>query len=239
MTTSSDVPESMKHPARYSKPILELFKLIVEDFRAKDPLARIDVLDPFAGTGRIHTLHDQPRVYTFGIEIEPEWAAMNERTSLGNALALPYGPARFDMVITSPAYGNRLADKHDARDGSIRRSYTHDLRRLTGDDTRTLNEDNTGGVAFGPKYQELHARAWREVWRVLKPNGWFVLNVSDFVKNKVTVPVAGWHLDHCLEMGFELLTNEQVDTRRLRYGRNHESRVSSERVFVFRKPERP
>jgi tRNA G10 N-methylase Trm11 len=83
------------------------------------------VLDPFAGTGRIHELEN----WTVGVEIEPEWATMRDGTIVANALNLPFRDASFDAVVTSPTYGNRLADHHDARDSSRRHSYKHDLGR--------------------------------------------------------------------------------------------------------------
>lgn len=237
-----EVPVSMTHPARYSKPIMQRFVAIVDEFVVSHPaFDPIEVLDPFAGTGRIHSLVDQSPLWgieTYGVEIEPEWANMHPRTTCASALDLPFPTQKFHMVITSPTYGNRLADKHDAKDGSLRRSYTHDLRRLTGDQARTLHPDNTGALHFGEEYKKKHIRAWQEVWRVLRPTGWFVLNVSDFVKNKNVVPVARWHLDTCMEMGFNFVDDIEVSTRRLKFGSNADARVATERIFVFEKPGR-
>lgn len=236
------VPDGLKHPARYSKLLLERFNIIIDDYVVAHPRdlgVVLKILDPFAGTGKIHSVSALgARIETFGIELEQEWADTHPRTQQGNALALPFASQQFHMVITSPTYGNRLADKHAAKDGSLRRSYTHDLRRLTGDPTRELHPDNTGTLHFGPKYKEMHTKAWQEVWRVLKPTGWFVLNVSDFIKNKNVVDVARWHLDCCMEMGFNFVDDHEVGTPRLRVGANHESRVAAERIFVFEKPGR-
>ena len=243
--TKDITPPSLVHPAAYSKRIMDHLEQIVRQFVATHmpwPNHRpIIVLDPFAGTGKIHKLRELPDipVQTRGVEIEPEWAAMHPHTIQGDATHLQFDAHHFDMVITSPAYGNRLADKHDAKDGSIRRSYTHDLRRLTGDNTRKLHPNNAGGMHFGSQYMDLHIAAWKEVWRVLRPEGWFVLNVSDFIKNGDTVPVAHWHLGVCLDMGFNHVDSIEVETPRLRYGRNAEARVATERIFVLSKPPRP
>lgn len=103
------------HPAKFPNYVLARVELFVRaEARALGRPAR--VLDPFAGVGRIH---DLPRRYaeTTGVEIEPEWAACRERTIHGDATALPEEWAgRFDVVATSPCYGNRIADHHEARD---------------------------------------------------------------------------------------------------------------------------
>ena len=44
---------------------------------------------------------------------------------IGDATALPFADWTFDAVITSPTYGNRMADHHNAQDGSRRVSYRH------------------------------------------------------------------------------------------------------------------
>lgn len=74
------------------------------------------VIDPFAGVGRIH---DLPRriADTVGVELEPEWAACRARTVQGDATCLlDSWVASFDVLASSPCYGNRLADSHEARD---------------------------------------------------------------------------------------------------------------------------
>ena len=80
--------------------------------------------------------------------------------------------------MTSPTYGDRLADHHDARDGSVRHSYKHDLGR-------DLHPDNSGAMQWGPAYRDFHTAAWVEVRRVLRPGGRFVLNVKDHVRGGV------------------------------------------------------
>ena len=96
------------------------------------------------------------------------------QNSGANAIALPFRDESFDAVVTSPTYGNRFADKHNAKDGSIRRSYTHDLGR-------TLHAENSGSMQWGQAYRDLHVKAWAECFRVVRPGGLFVLNISDHV----------------------------------------------------------
>lgn len=226
------------HPAVYSKPILVHFKDIIAARLAISGGSTIRALDPFAGTGKIHTLQQALHVITVGVEIQQHWADLHPCTVQGDATAMsPKWTASFDVVMTSPTYGNRFSDRHQAKDGSKRRGYTHDLRRMTGDETLELHPNNTGRYAFHTKqYQELHAKAWREVWRVLRPGGWFVLNVSDVIKGGEVVEVAQWHHDLVTDIGFNTIKVIPVETRRLRYGRNGAARAAYEIIYVLEKP---
>ena len=53
-----------------------------------------------------------------------------------------FSDATFDMVVTSPTYGNRMADHHNAKDGRRRITYTHNLGR-------TLTPGNSGAMQWG------------------------------------------------------------------------------------------
>jgi SAM-dependent methyltransferase len=218
--------QATRHPARFTPAVLDAIAEQLGDARL--------VLDPFAGTGRIHQLADQPRLggplrVTIGVELEPEWAAMHPRTIVGNALALPFPNATFDAVATSPCYGNRLADHHDARDGSVRRSYTHDLGR-------PLHPHNAGALQWGEPYRDFHRRAWLEAVRVLRPGGVLLLNVSDHIRGGRRIPVTDWHAATLVELGLHHGGSVPVRTPRLRYGANATARTDSEVVLRFRKP---
>lgn len=102
-----------EHPAPFSEPVLQrLRELIYRESEGRGiDLPR--VLDPFAGTGLIHSLDDIAE--TVGIEIEPEWAARDPRTLCANSRAMPLPPNSVHIVATSPCYGNRLADTYDGK----------------------------------------------------------------------------------------------------------------------------
>lgn len=208
----------MKHPARYSDAILDLSRQLVPEGAL--------VLDPFAGTGRIHELE---HAFTFGIEIEPEWAEMHPRTILGDALELPsFWTDLFDVIVTSPTYGNRMADHHEARDGSRRITYRHVLGR-------PLHENNSGGLQWGEKYRDFHQRAWAEAVRVLRPGGLFILNISDHVRRGKVEPVSSWHVMTLEDLGLTVVKAHRVATPRMRFGANATTRVDHELVIEFTK----
>lgn len=215
--------EPPRHPARFSRPIVDLLTELTQGMEL--------VLDPFAGVGTVH--HLSGAGCTVGLELEPEWARQAPRepsccTVVGNALQLPFRDSSVPCVATSPTYGNRMADHHEARDDSVRHTYRHSLGRA-------LHPHNTGQMQWGPVYRSMHQRAWAEVWRVLVPRGWFLLNVSDHIRNRVRIEVTEWHLQTCTGLGFELWDSHAVETRRQRHGQNGGARVEHETVLVLRK----
>lgn len=211
-----DLGNGVSHPARYSAALLPVFADYLAPCRT--------VLDPFAGTGRIHELQ-QFGFETVGVEIEPEWARLQPDTIEGNVLALPFGDAAFDAICTSPTYGNRLADHHNAADPELRRSYTHDLGR-------SLHEDNSGAMHWGDEYRAFHEQAWKECLRVLKPHGLFVLNIKDHIRAGERQPVSGWHVTTLCRFGLVLLEHTEVETPSMRAGSNSDLR-GPEYVYLF------
>jgi DNA modification methylase len=153
------------------------------------------VLDPFAGVGTIHDL--RPDHETIGIELEPEWAEARDGTICGDARDVAALVGRtVDAIVTSPAYGNRLADAYDAYDPEARRSYSIDLGR-------PLTDGNGAGMHFGRggEYEDLHRAVWAACVALLPPGGLFILNCKDFVRDGAVVPVTGWHLGVLASLG--------------------------------------
>jgi tRNA G10 N-methylase Trm11 len=219
----------MIHPAKFSTPILDVVKRLLDLHLPEGGL----ILDPFAGTGGVHQLTSE-NCRTIGVEIEAPWAHIHAMTIQGDALALPFGDHSFDCVVTSPVYGNRFSDHHKARDGSLRRSYTHDLQRMTGDPDRALHTNNSGTLQWGPGYRDFHERAWRESQRVLKKGAIFILNLSDHIRNSEVQPVTDWHLSTVISLGFDLIDHIEVRTPRMRNGANSAARVAHETVACLR-----
>lgn len=103
------------HPAKFNRGVLRLVEMHVR-CEARRLNRQVHVLDPFAGVGRIHDLPKRI-AKTVGVELEPEWASCRSGTRRGDATKLPpRWTGRFDVVATSPCYGNRMADSHEARD---------------------------------------------------------------------------------------------------------------------------
>lgn len=205
-----------KHPAKYTDSLLPVFEKMLTGCSF--------VLDPFAGTGKIHSLPFD----TTGLEIEPEWADMHERTLVGDATQMPFEDASFDAICTSPTYGNRMADCHNAKDSSSRNTYTHKLGR-------NLNDNNSGKMQWGIPYRNMHIKAWKECFRVLDTEGRLVLNFKNHIRKGVEVDVFSWHVSILLDLGFSLRGVEKVFTNGNGFGQNAELRTGFEYVAEFLK----
>lgn len=220
MIASTTTAPPPAHPARFPDRIMNVLAGLVDEHQ----LQRARVIDPFCGTGRTHDLG----LDSTGVEIEPEWAGSHPQTIVGDATALPFPAGSFDAAITSPCYSNRLADHHEAKDGSYRRTYRH----LLG---RPLTAGSAGAMQWGDAYRDLHRRAWRELHRVLVPGGLVLLNVKNHVRRGQEVRVVEWHLQHLVGHGFDLVEEMSVSTAGSRYGANRDLRIGHEVIAVLRR----
>jgi hypothetical protein len=223
------IPSKKEHPAPFSDPILDAVASQLTEAGATGT-----VLDPFAGTGRVHELRDRvDAIMTVGVEIEPEWAAKHPDTIEGNALELTktIAPESVDAIVTSPTYGNRMADHHDAKDDSVRLTYKHSLGR-------DLHDDNSGQLQWGEEYRAFHEQAWAEAVAALKPGGTLTLNIKNHVRDGEQQRVVEWHIDTLYGLGLHLIELDIVATKGLMAGANAEKRTLAEFVATFRKEDR-
>lgn len=217
------VPRPLKrHPARYTDRLLPVFARMLKEHGSKR------VLDPMCGTGKVFLLSRWiPALEIEGIELEPEWAAYDERITLGSALALPWKPDTFDAIVVSPSYGNRMADHHEAKDASRRNTYRHALER-------PLHPDNTGQLQWSSEYRIAHLKAWAEARRVLRPGGIFILNCKDHIRAGEVQLVTAWHISALQEMEFTVLEWQRVPCPGMRYGQHGQARVENEDVVLLK-----
>ena len=192
------------HPATYTDALLPIFaELLLKSHGSSTPDTSgvrgasvvvgpgpAKILDPFAGIGKITRLRSWlPTAEFYGYEIENEWAeearAAGCTCTTGDSRQMHYPDAMFDAICTSPTYGNRMADHHEARDTSPRHTYRHTLGR-------PLTPVNSGALQWGEEYRALHLAVWTECRRVLKPGGIFVLNVKDHIRGGVLQEVSNW-----------------------------------------------
>jgi transposase-like protein len=226
---SRRTPTKREHPAVFSDAILDIAAAHLNELGVTGT-----VVDPFAGTGRVHELRDKAPVTTIGVEIEPEWATKHPDTVQGNALKLTdtVAPGSADAIVTSPTYGNRMADHHEARDDSVRNTYTHTLGR-------PLAADNSGQMQWGDEYRDFHRKAWAEAVAVLKPGGTFTVNCKNHIRAGQEQRVVEWQINTLMrDFGLTLEALDIIPTKGLPVGTNGGtySRTLFELVATFRKP---
>lgn len=201
-----------KHPAPFSAAVLrEIRRILDNQLHGKG-----SVLDPFAGVGGIHNLAGY---LTYAVEIEPEWADVSRE--LGPTLCTdsrtltPFlgVEEQFDAIVTSPTYGNRMADHHNAKDGSYRRTYKH----LLG---RDLTPGNSGGMQWGEEYRQLHRDVYANMTPLVRSGGLFVLNIKDHIRKGDQVRVGEFHISCLLTLGWSLESTTEVSTPGFRFGAN-------------------
>ena len=221
------------HPAKYTDAFIPIFADLLK--------GRKVVLDPFAGTGKISMIKN------FGFsgkiicnEIEKDFADIEKKDfslfgslvdewHIGDAEKMEYlKDCSIDAICTSQTYGNRMADSFIAKNGSKYITYTHCIGHK-------LKDGNTGKMQFGEQYQAKHKSIYKELFRVLKNNGIFICNVSNFIKNGKEVDVVGFHKKAIQDIGFSFVEEKKIKTPRMGFGANREKRVNEESILVFKK----
>lgn len=222
------------HCAKWSAPILTAIDLaLAECDLGQEPI----LLDPFAGRGLDELRATHPTARWLGIELEPEWASQAPGTVVGDATRLPFRAGTLDGIVTSPCYGNRMADTYDGRDGSRRMTYRLALGRMP-------SPRSTATLQWGTAYRAMHRLAWHEAHRVIRPGGALLVNVSNHLRTRgsganrqqAVQHVMEWHLDCLASLGFVTRRLVPIETRRMRQGANHDARVDAEHLLVMRRP---
>ena len=121
-----------------------------------------------------------------------------------------------------------MADHHNAKDGSVRNTYTHCLGKQ-------LKDGNTGKMQWGNEYRDKHKRIYAHLSDLLVTNGLFVINVKNHIRKGVEIDVVDFHRNLIESLGFELLYSDYIKTSGLKYGNNSDRRVDGEYILTFMK----
>ena len=211
------------HPATFPKRIQKVIANILTELKVDD------VLDIFGGTGKIGLIKD----YGFtgkviANDIEPKWGGVDTKelhkkhkvdvSIIGDARKLDIPSNSVKAIATSPTYGNLMGLKSPSKQDSY--------QSFAGG---KLSEYNTGGEVWGPRYEQLHRESYTEAYRVIKPGGYFILNMKDKpvsakdLKNR-WVPKKGstvkvesqvmkavdWHIQALEDAGFDLIDRIKI-----------------------------
>jgi len=202
------VPQAVGHPAPFPAKVLNPIRALMSKYGDPD-LAEGRLLDPFCGVGTVVQLG--PPWECFGCEIEREWAAQAQDVGVavhvGTAEKMPWPDGHFSAVVTSPAYGNRLADSYAPDMSDPKHRHRRSYRISLG---RPLSDGSGASVYWGAKYRSIHQAVWQECVRILALGGLFILNCKDHMKRGELQPVTEWHVRTLLELGLEPVTARPV-----------------------------
>jgi len=209
------------HPAKFSDVLLDhIIDMIPHD---------IDwITDPMAGVGKITQLSDDFLYHCN--ELEPEWGSQIEAdiVTIGDARDMEINPK--SIIVTSPPYGNRMADCFvSKRPSSMKGRYAGDLGRR-------LSDGNTGSLHFGPQYVKVITDIYESLFSKMVSGQFFLLNISNFIRAKKEVNVVGFYLKLFSDSNFILSDFVNVSTPRDRgRGANADLRVDHEVLILWRK----
>lgn len=226
MATDLTGSNKRPHPAKYSNSLLPV--LAEHSYGV--------VLDIMGGVGKSGLLKDYNDKITKVIinELEPEWANQAPEYGVDEVIV---GDAKnlnlsVDCIVTSPPYGNRMADNFKAGSKGGK-SKTSMKKRYAGDLGRTPTDGSVCCLHFDKGYQEAITGIYDAVIENCTFDR-FVLNVSNFIRNFEEVNVVGFFEDYFKSKGFRVVEKIPVKTPRQRgVGANTKLRVASEIVFVF------
>lgn len=230
MTISSLTAPERHHPAKFSSPVLEVVKTLLDEWGVSGP-----ILDPYAGVGWLHRIStiDRP---VFAGELEHAWAHNDgvhyDRTVQSDAGCLPFADGTFAAVGTSAIYPNRVRDHHNARDKSKRKTYEHLHRELTGESLRPTNLGAMNNIAYR-RYSQAHIR---EFARVVRDGGLLLLNMSNSIEDHTENNAVEQWLNWLTLARCWVREVRPVGTRRMGYGANRDARADHEVVIVAEFP---
>lgn len=245
VTDSPDATTFVKSPAAYSKELIpglrELIMRACVDLRQRHGRTRFRIYDPMAGNGaRLEAMLAELffgldwKFELFGSEIEREFIACPWITHQ----SMFDEERQFDIVIVSPAYGNRMSDQYLGTPAEqVRRQVDGTKPRRTSYAIslgRRLTVGSGAALQWGPGYRDFHTKAWTHVRdHNLVDGGHFILNAKSHYRNGGLCDVSGWHKDTCLQLGLTLVEERAVACPGNRDGQNRDERLETEEIYLF------
>ena len=181
----------------------------------------LHLVDPMAGSGSIYRLVDEamltdPRWTITATEIEPAFAACDPRVAVEDAtIALRRtgrGQRAPDAIVTSPPYGNRMADAYipPASDTSTRFTYAVSLGQVPVD-------GSAAALGWGPAYRGAMAAIYAAIASAASPDTIVIIDMADHVCDGVVESVTDWTSRHLQAIGLRQIQRLAYRTRRIRY----------------------
>jgi DNA modification methylase len=167
------------HPAKMHP---DLARTLVLDYSDPGDL----VLDPFAGCGTTLWACAETGRRGFGVEVEEDHAAKaltRGPCSIGDARDLPFAEGTFDLVLTSPPYGEAIGRSGDRAPAKTAAAKVRYEKKRFGKVVSKHAVYGTSPLNIGTvplrRFKELMPAAIKHAVRVVKRGGFVVLVVKD------------------------------------------------------------
>lgn len=205
--------EAVRHPAKFPETLAQEF---IEFFTKEDQI----VLDPMVGTGSTLVAALRAKRHSYGIELNPEYAAIarqlinEERTALSfasnnyqaevvtantasfSALVDEYNLPKFDYVFTSPPYWDMLHAK--GAQAQKKRRNTSDLDVIYSD-----NSDDLGNEHDYDKFIDRLVEIYTSLAPAIRAGAYLTIVVKNVKKGGKIYPIA-WDLARHLGQTYSL-----------------------------------
>ena len=205
--------EVVRHPAKFPETLAQEF---IEFFTKEEQI----VLDPMVGTGSTLVAALRARRHSYGIELNPEYAAITrqlineERAQLGSesdnyqtevitantasfsTLVKEYGLPKFDYVFTSPPYWDILHAK--GAQAQKKRRKASDLDVIYSD-----NPDDLGNEHDYKKFISRLVKIYTSLAPAIRAGAYLTIIVKNVKKGGKIYPIA-WDLARRLGQTYSL-----------------------------------
>lgn len=171
MTDEPPTTTAPKHPARWSLEVLDAIQGVLAEEAARTDGAPLRAWDPFCGVGLAELRTVCPPTWQVGGgELEPEWAAQSPGAVAADACRAPLPDGSIDVLVTSPTYGNRMADTYDGSRDTCRACRGEGCARVVPDGCQELHLRPLSPGAFCPPCETCqgtgHAPSARRTYRI-------------------------------------------------------------------------
>jgi len=225
---------SHRHPARFRPHHLVVAgELLAELLPGPVAGEAVRVLDPMCGTG--WELHDwatnpfrsaeRPPIVDLSLFDVTEWADRVSYVQRGDARDLPLAADTVDAVVTSPPWGNRMADAMST-DGDQRVTYSD--RRGSPADAHDIS-----GMQWGEKYREHIGAVVAELDRVCTPRAPIIWNIADHYRAGKLQQVTGWTVDMFGGLGWHIAALRTLPAKGVGGVQHQGSRAGIELMLGF------
>ena len=211
------------HPAKYSESLLPILaKYCYGDI--------IDIMGGVGKAGLLKQYNSEIKSVTIN-ELEQEWAIQAKENGvdkiiIGDARAIT---GQYNVIVTSPPYGNRMADNFKpSKPDSRRKMYASDLGR-------TLSKGSVCCLHFYKKYEFSMTEIVSNFTKNIEHKR-IVWNTSNFIRNFKEIDIFLFYNELFVSFRYQMIAHEQVVTKRQRgVGVNTNLRVPFEDVAVYEK----